>query len=130
MKEHPNIHKSITDLITDDGIDVKKLTPGTILLVETNNSYYEIEIVEGSDIKIQGGILKNGDARFETPQPAQLNGSTWGGSMLKMDWIGYLMNMEVVINNKILLTSNVKNVEITSPDENWSYSLDWNKGDE
>ena len=75
-------------------------------------------------------MCQDGSIRYDKPTLAYLSGSTWGGSMLRMGWIGHQMHMEVVFKKEKLVTTNVKNVEVTSSDESWSYSMDWGEGDE
>ena len=78
---HPNLHPKINELIEEQdrkgGIAVDKLEPGTTILVSTRNSEYVIEVVEGKNIKIAGGKLSDGGARFSKPTEAFFAGSTW-----------------------------------------------------
>jgi hypothetical protein len=107
------------------------LDKGTKLTVETNNSIYQIVVVDGREITIMGGMTQEGDIRFPKPIRAMFIGSTWGGAMMKPDWIGQDMRMEIIIDSgddaNVLNTSGVKNIEIESPNGKWSYSMDWNK---
>jgi hypothetical protein len=126
MKYTDNIDPRILEAIdTQDelgGIEIKKLPPGTIILAETRNSIYEIEILE-KGVEIQGGKY------FPKPTSIPFHGSTWGGSMLKVGWIGYDMHMEMghpTEPAKYITTTRVKRARIIGPD--WEYPLEWPEG--
>lgn len=108
----------------DAGIDVSKLEEGTKVIVETKKSIYEITIVKDSQIKIIGGILPNGEFRFPTPVDAIFAGSS-KGLIVKQGWIGKGMKLEIIIDDKALVTSAVKTAEIEAADGRWKYSMDW-----
>ena len=97
-----------------DGVNVCLLTVGTRLVIETSNSFYEMEILENQPIQIFGGTLNNGQIRFKKPTPMFLHGSTWGGSSIKLDWICVGMNMEMSFGgHESITTSKVKRIKIT-----------------
>lgn len=65
------------------------LTEGRALLVQTKNTLYRIEKRGEDDFYISG------HARYcPEPTKANIHGSTWGGSMLKMGWVGRGMHLE------------------------------------
>lgn len=109
------------------GLNVSLLESGTKLLVETMNSFYELEILEGKLVNIFGGTRQDGTVRFKKPTQAVVVGSTYGGSMIKVDWIGEDMRMEVHIvgsdHRKSLSTSPVQRITIEAPKGDWSYTL-------
>lgn len=109
------------------GLNVTLLEPGTKLTVETKNSIYSMEVIEGRKVKLSGGMDEKGNILFPEQIPAILVGSTWGGASLKIDWIGQDMFMEIMFDQDVLTTSIVRNVEIEAPDGKWFYSMDWNK---
>jgi hypothetical protein len=112
------------------GLNVTLLESGTKIVIETINSIYQLIVVDGREITIMGGMTKSGEIRFPKPISATFIGSSWGGSLLKPDWIGHDMSIEVLIpseGNQVLTSSNVQNVEIEAPDGRWNYSMDWNK---
>lgn len=129
MEGHPNIVG--LECWPDEGLSLKDLKPNTVLSVETRNSIYKVKIIDGRRVEIMGGMLKDGTDRFPAPVPAVILGSTFGGSMIKLDWIGYQMYMEVHLQEdrkgQIFTTSSIQNVMIEPPDGSWTYSLDWNK---
>jgi hypothetical protein len=95
------------------GIDVSKLKTGTKLIVETINSKYDITILDGRKVLVQGGKY------FKNPTESVLIGSTFGGSMIKVGWIGYDMYMEI----GTIRTSSVKTATIVGDD--WQYEMKW-----
>ena len=105
------------------GVNIVLLQPGIKIEVQTRNTLYHIEILDPNEgkIKIQGGKY------FPEPTEAYLHGSTWGGSMLKLQWIGHEMHMEIGAH-KVVTTSAVQAAKVIGP--NWEYRLDWNKSKE
>ena len=137
MKDHPLGHPNLSDqinfnILTSEGMggaDVKKLRPGQRLKVTTKNTEYYIK-AEQDDGRNPGGVL-NSDSTTEVyftiqghericPRPTLCNihGSTWGGSMLKMNFVGVGMFLEFgIITNegaKVYLTSEIQKVEFLS----------------
>lgn len=102
---------------SDKGIDVSKLEPGTVILVKTRNSNYEITIQKN------GLVLLKGGQHLPEAKQARFNGSTWGGTCLKVDWIGHEMYMEFLMEKRILTTTKV--LEATVKGDGWEYKMDW-----
>ena len=65
------------------------LPPSTILQIQTLNHCYTAVLLGGSE------ALLSGHPEF-CPEPVQvaIQGSTWGGSMLKLQYVGRGMHME------------------------------------
>jgi len=107
----------------DYGINVHTLKPGTTVLAVTRNSLYKI--IKGDrdeyDVIIQGG------KRFYEPIGVNFSGSTFGGSMMKIGWIGYGMHMEfyVPLFRKTFRTTGVEAARIVG--NGWEYDMDWKK---
>ena len=99
----------------EEGIDVKGLPPDIIVTVVTENSTYTILILdpETGDAIIEGGT------RFTTPTAVKINGSTFGGSVIKPDWIGKGMHLELWRgeNEKGLVTSEIRTINISNDPE-------------
>jgi hypothetical protein len=74
-----------------EGVNVRAAEPLVPILVTTRNSRYRIIPLRQGDahVLIQGGQL------FPEPAEAYLVGATFGGSLLKMHWIGVGMHMEI-----------------------------------
>lgn len=103
----------------DSGIDLSKLKPGTWIEAKTKNNVYEITILGDGKVKIKGGKY------FSEPVERYFHGSTWGGSIIRANWIGYLMNME--IENKPrrrpIITTPVRSAVVHG--NGWEYKMEW-----
>lgn len=111
--------------VNEAGLNMSLLSPKTKLFVETKNSFYEFVVVEAKKVTVFGGTLKDGGIRYPQPASAIFYGSTWGGSMIKVDWLGVGMYMEFKAENeeKLLRTSVVRKIRIEPADGNWSYTI-------
>lgn len=117
---HPDILKRIEAQEKLGGIKIDELEVGTKIEAQTFNSLYTIEVLEN------GKFMVNGGTRFTAPQEVAIAGSTWGGSMLKMKWIGINMCIEMEHPNPerdILLTSLVQTITVIAPDGSWEYKI-------
>lgn len=90
---HPNladeINRSIIQSEIEGGVFLNELPPATILQIQTLNHCYTAVLLGGSE------ALLSGHPEF-CPEPVQvaIAGSTWGGSMLKLQYVGRGMHME------------------------------------
>ena len=95
FKAHPNLSNEINHNIAqseiDGGAQLAKLEIGKLLHVQTRNTHYEIQRVSHTapEFCIQG-------YQHFCPvwMPASIAGSTWGGSMLKIGYVGIGMHLE------------------------------------
>jgi hypothetical protein len=93
FRPHPNLSDVINHHIVqseiEGGVALQDLAPETILLIQTQHSRYTV-ILQG-----ESQALISGHPRF-CPEPVlvTLEGSTWGGSMLKPRYIGRGMHLE------------------------------------
>jgi hypothetical protein len=85
-----------------DGVSVRDLEPLTTLLVRTCNSRYRIIVSRSSAILVQGGRF------FPDVTDARLEGSSVGGSFLKVAWIGVGLRMEISVGGQRIVTSPVR----------------------
>jgi hypothetical protein len=88
------------------GVNLRQLDPLTTLRVQTLNSQYRIVITGGTSAIVQGGKF------FPDPTPARIDGSGFGGSVLKVAWIGVGLNMEIFANDQRIITSPVRDIVI------------------
>lgn len=114
---HPNLSDDLNRKIDspDPGVFIKDLPVGTCLRVYTQNSKYLLVCLGDQRIKIRG------DGRyFQEQTEATLAGSTWGGSCLKVGWVGVGMHMEVWSQETGTVTTSeirkVQIVELSQPD--------------
>lgn len=90
------------------GVRLGNLDALTTLRVRTNHSTYRIMVLDPSE----GKILIQGGKYFAEPVEACLNGSSLGGSSLKIDWVGQRMRMEISRGGRPVVTSPVRSIEI------------------
>lgn len=88
----------------DNGVQIDRLPELTTLAVRTSNSLYEITVLNGG----AGEVLVRGGRFFPERTPAKLNGSSFGGSILKWRGIYPGMKLEFVpepaeMQNEIVL---------------------------
>lgn len=90
---HPNladeINRSIIQSDIEGGVFLDDLPPSTTLQIQTMNHCYTAVLLGGSE------ALLSGHPEF-CPEPVQvaIAGSTWGGSMLKLQYVGRGMHLE------------------------------------
>jgi hypothetical protein len=73
----------------EGGVFLRDLPPGSVLSIQTKSRVYQMVILEN------GAALISGHPEF-CPEPTEvrIQGSTWGGSMLKMKFLGRGMRLE------------------------------------
>jgi len=83
------INRNVIRSELEGGVFLERLRKDAALEVQTQNRCYRI-VVQG-----QGRALISGHPRF-CPEPVlvRIHGSSWGGSMLKLDFIGRGMFLE------------------------------------
>jgi hypothetical protein len=90
---HPNlgdeVNRNIVQSEIEGGVFLEGLPPDTVLQIRTQHHFYTALLLGG------GSALISGHPQY-CPHPVQVTiaGSTWGGSMLKMRFIGRGMQME------------------------------------
>jgi len=103
------------------GIDVHRLKAGMIVLVTTKNSLYKlIKTAEHGIVYVQGGKY------FIESTEVYFSGSTFGGSMIKVGWIGYgmIMELHIIEKKKAIKTSPIRAARVIG--NGWEYDIDWN----
>lgn len=105
------------------GISIHKLKAGTTVFAVTKNSVYKIikSSKDQYEVTIQGG------KHFLEPVYANFSGSTFGGSIMKIGWIGYGMYMEFYVpsHKKKYRTTPVEAARIVG--DGWEYDMDWDE---
>lgn len=90
---HPNladeVNRSIIQSEIEGGVFLNDLPPSTVLQIQTMHHCYTAVLLGGSE------AMLSGHPEF-CPEPVQvaIAGSTWGGSMLKMQYVGRGMHLE------------------------------------
>jgi hypothetical protein len=92
----------IAQLSGSNGVGLTSLEPLTALTVTTQNSTYRIVVRGGTTVLVKGGRF------FPEFTGARLAGSGLGGSLLKLDWIGVGLRMELWTAGRVIVTSPVR----------------------
>jgi hypothetical protein len=83
------VNRELVQSEIEGGVRLQDLEPGSMLRVHTQNTCYEIVVLHDGLAYLSGHPLY-------CPQPVLVTiaGSTWGGSMLKVRFIGRGMHLE------------------------------------
>jgi hypothetical protein len=83
------VNSNIVQSEIEGGVFLESLPPDTVLQIRTQNHFYTAQLLG------EGAALISGHPQY-CPQPVQVTiaGSTWGGSMLKLRFIGRGMRLE------------------------------------
>lgn len=104
--------QKIKDSEREGGFSIFSSVPGTRINVYTQNSLYDITVIDSAKKEI---LIKGTGRYFNKPTRAFLSGSTYGGSVIKMGWIGLDMNMEVFAEGRSVTMSPTRRFEVYSP---------------
>jgi hypothetical protein len=91
-----------------ESIGFADLDPLTTIYVRTENSLYEITVLQPPQtaVLVQGGLF------FPERTRARLSGCSFGGSMLKMAWVGVGLRMEFHWDGEWIITSRVRSIAV------------------
>ena len=92
-----------------DGIQIDQMQDLETVIVETQNSTYEITIINGHD----GEVVVRGGRFFPQMTPAHLSGASMGGSFLKLRGIYIGFSMEFLHEGQCIITSSVRSISVT-----------------
>jgi hypothetical protein len=95
-----------------EGITLMTLEPCDMIQARTSNSQYEIFLLDPKS----GRALVRGGEWFADPVEAIVCGSTFGGCMLKMGWLGVGLRMEINANGQRIATSLVQSLRVEHVD--------------
>ena len=93
FRRHRNLSNEVNSKIVqseiEGGVNLQILQPSSAFQIHTRDTSYNVLVLFGSLVFIPGHPLY-------CPRPllGQIRGSTWGGSMLKVRFIGLGMRME------------------------------------
>lgn len=90
---HPHfsdlVNRHIIQSEIEGGVHLRDLPPKSVLSIQTENRVYKVEVL-GEET-----VLISGHPEFcPCPAEVRINGSTWGGSMLKTRFVGRGMHLE------------------------------------
>ncbi len=86
-----------------DGVVLRTLAPFDMVCAQTLNSEYFIFLLEPET----GKALVQGGRYFTEPVEATVSGSTFGGCMLKMGFVGVGLRIELCAGGQRIVTSPV-----------------------
>ena len=87
-----------------EAVNIHELQPMTTLVVRTRNTQYRIVVAPDSAIHVQGGRF------FPGLTTARLDGSSAGGSLLKLGCITVGLRMEISVGGQRIVTSPVRTI--------------------
>lgn len=83
------MNRNIIGSEIEGGVYLQDLSPGSSLSIQTRNRVYELVILG------DGAAMISGHPEFcGAPTKVQIHGSTWGGSLLKLRYVGRGMHLE------------------------------------
>ena len=108
VPRHRTLDGVVTAVSQADGIGLIDVDAFTTLVVQTDNSVYRITILKphAGEVLVQGGKF------FPEHTRACLSGSTFGGSCLKMGWVGLGLHMEFHAGDQWIITSHVRAIAV------------------
>ena len=91
-----------------DGVGLTDVDTFTTLVVQTDNSVYQITVLQPykREVFVQGGAF------FPERRRACLSGSSFGGSCLKLGWVGIGLHMEFHADDQWIITSHVRSIAV------------------
>jgi hypothetical protein len=88
------------------GLYLRDVEPLTTLIVRTCNSCYRMIVSRDTSAIVQGGQF------FPDATPGRIDGSGFGGSFLKVGWIGIGLRMEIFADGQRIITSPVRDISL------------------
>ena len=98
-----------SDAVWRDGIQIDHVDDLETVVVETQNSTYEITIIDG----IKGEVVVRGGQFFPQLTPAHLTGASMRGSFLKIRGIYLGFCVEFLHEGKRIMTSSVRRIVVS-----------------
>jgi hypothetical protein len=95
-----------------EGVNLRALEACDTIQARTHNSVYEIFLLDTES----GRALVRGGEYFAEPTEATVCGSTFGGCMLKVGWLGVGLRMEIYANGQRTVTSPIRSLRVERED--------------
>ncbi len=108
VPRHRTLDGFVAAVSQADGIGLTDVDALTTLMVRTDNSVYQITILQpyAREVVVQGGAF------FPEWTRACLSGSSFGGSCLKLGWVGVGLHMEFHAEDQWVITSHVRETAV------------------
>lgn len=108
-----NINFNLLQSEKAGGLYIGKVQPGQTVRVQTSNTTYTFQRLMDD----HGWMVEGHPTYCPKPTRCNIHGSTWGGSMIKVEFIGIGMYMEIglILPNgdlKVITTSPVERIEV------------------
>ena len=105
---HRTLDGIVEAVSQSNGIGLIDVDAFTTLVVRTDNSVYRITILRphAREVLVQGGKF------FPERTRACLSGSTFGGSCLKIGWVGLGLHLEFHAGDRWIITSHVRAITV------------------
>jgi hypothetical protein len=94
--------------VNADGLHLRELLPFQVVKAKTQNNVYSIVAIDPH----RGAVLIQGGQYFNQPSEALFSGSTFGGCMIKVGWIGVGMSMEICSEGRRIVTTPVQSIVV------------------
>ena len=104
--QHRTLDGFVETVSHADGVGLTDVDALTTLVVQTDNSVYQIMILQ----PYRREVLVQGGAFFPERRRAYLSGSSFGGSCLKLGWVGIGLHMEFHAEDQWVITSHVRSI--------------------
>ena len=101
------------EVVKKPGIGLRGLEPLSRVEVQTANTLYQLTILDPHEAT----ILIQGGHHFREAAEVRLCGSSFGGSLLKLRWIGCGMHLEVMTHDTKVVTSQIQSVTVRDTDD-------------
>lgn len=107
------VNRNIIQSEIEGGVKVTDMSVGTKLLIQTQNHLYTLEKRGEDEYYISGHPIY-----CDEPTQIRVHGSTWGGAMLKTQYVGRGMHLEFAVPGHLpITTSLIKEVKETTADD-------------
>ncbi len=119
MGRHRTLDGIVEAVSQADGIGLTDVDVFTTLVMRTDNSVYQITILrpQARDVLVQGGAF------FPERTHARLRGSSFGGSCLKIGWVGVGFHLEFHAEDQRIITSHVRSIRVEPSATSFSASF-------
>ena len=108
VPRHRTLEGFVEAVSRAEGVGLTDVDAFTTLVVRTDNSVYQITILQpyAREVLVQGGAF------FPERTRACLSGSSFGGSCLKLGWVGLGLHMEFHAEDQWIITSHVRSIAV------------------
>ena len=110
FRAHPHfsdsVNRNIIQSEIEGGVHLRDMPPGSVLSIQTNSRVYNM-VVLGDET----ALLSRHPEFCSEPTEVRIHGSTWGGSMLKMKFLGRGMHLEFARpGHRAILTTRILDI--------------------